>query len=72
METNNFDKDYKWVTKILESSETVDHLKSSKVLIELFLKKWSKEVSDDRLLRIKYRFDSKMWLQSWKIKKIVV
>ena len=50
-------KDFDWVLKVLESSKTSLHLKSSEKLLELFFKKWDFELSEERKIRLGHLFN---------------
>jgi hypothetical protein len=72
MEALKIEGEYGWVIKVLESCETVDQIRVSQTVFEIFIKKWDKTLSLERKLRLQNNFDKLKWVQSRKIKKKLV
>ena len=71
MEALKIEGEYGWVIKVLESCETVDQIRVSQTVFEIFIKKWDKNISEERKFRLQNNFDKLKWVQSRKIKKKV-
>ena len=50
MEVIKIQKDYGWVLKVLDSCLSEEQIKSCENLFNLFLNKWSKDLSEERQL----------------------
>jgi hypothetical protein len=72
MEALKIEGEYGWVIKVLESCETVDQIRVSQTLFEIFINKWGKTLSLERKLRLQNNFDKLKWVQSRKIKKKLI
>jgi hypothetical protein len=72
MESLKIEGEYGWVIKVLESCETVDQIRVSQTVFEIFIKKWDKNISEERKFRLQNNFDKLKWVQSRKIKKKLV
>jgi hypothetical protein len=69
METLKIEGEYGWVVKILEPCENVEQIGVSQKLFDNFIKKWDKEITNERKLRLQHNFDKLKWVQGRKIKK---
>jgi len=56
MDIINIQKDYAWVLKVLETSITKQHVKVCENLFENFVKKWSSDISDVRIMTFSSNF----------------
>jgi hypothetical protein len=72
MESLKIEGEYGWVIKVLESCETVDQIRVSQTVFEIFINKWDKNISEERKFRLQNNFDKLKWVQSRKIKKKLV
>ena len=69
MNTDKFQKDYKWVIKLLNSCVSIEQLDTMNRVFDLFIKKWAKNLSENQILLIHTIFKKYFKLQKRKIKK---
>lgn len=58
MDVINIENDFKWVLKVLNSSINNNHINTSIILFNTFLKKWDWEISDEKKLSLYGKFNT--------------
>jgi hypothetical protein len=69
MDVFGVQNDYEWVIKILNSSESFNHINMCDKLLSFFIKKWDGIVNEDQKNTFCYDFESKKVKIIQKLKK---